>query len=1161
MGTAIGVPAEGQRWKLRLGVAQRLLLAFFGATAFVVVASLFALLTFREYAAGFDRLAATRLPALIAAGDLAQRAQMLAANAPNLATADSHFGRQALTSDLHRQWAELTRILTARRDATPESGPLEEMVRDAEALRADIDRLDSAVGRQIDADTLARTIFSRLSRMPARVRAAESEEMARLGAAKPDDPVVLALRDWATAAENMVVVMLSVATVDNTTRLQRLIADFTALDGRAEAAGARLAGSEAGEIERTLKLYGAGADGIFSARLGQLKASSDVTAALLDTRRTAGRFVGSADTLLAVIQKQVNDEAGYFAGLIARHTRAFAAVAVLCILGAAGTLLYVNHAVVRRLRRLNASMTSQLAGRPTRFPTEGNDEIAEMARAAEQFVETIERRGVVLRVTIDNMPEGVVMFDAAQMMAAWNPGFEQMAALPAEFWSGDKRYGDYIRLLADRGELGDGDPADIVRSHLDASGQQATGERTRADGSIVEVRHNPVPGGGFVTLYTDITQRKRAERAMQESEHRMREILEASPIGAVISTASGKFLFWNSEWASQHGATHEELARVDPCALFASVGDRDPLFEWLAREGTLRNVEIERRRLDGTCWWSLMSLRPIDYQGEAATLTWCYDITQLKGVEEALTAARDLAEATSRTKSSFLATMSHELRTPLNAIIGLSDMLTQHADRFTPERRQESLRRILNAGRHLLNLINDVLDLSKIEAGKMELRIDTCDVVQLVNDVIATAQSLAEKNGDSLDVTLPPDIPPVRADPTRARQILLNLLSNACKFTRNGQVRLTVSTVREDNGMSVAFAVSDTGIGLTEEQMGRLFAEFVQADASTAREYGGTGLGLAISRRLGRQMGGDITVTSVHGKGSVFTASLPVATQPGATRPDLPAPPILQPRDAESLAGKTRGVILVIDDDPSARDVLEGHIHDLGFQAIFASGGQDGLALARSSHPRGITLDLHMPDLDGWSVLTALKADPELADIPVVIITVDDPSGRSFVMGAAGFLTKPVNTVALARILSPHLGRSLRLSALIVDDDPDHGRHMLALLDDLGHDADSVGGGREAIGWLAKKTPDVILLDLMMPGMDGLQLAEHLQRHPDWRRIPIVIVTAKDLSAAERARFGENVRGVIGKGEMATGSIAARITALLSSVLDQPRTAPTEPVS
>jgi signal transduction histidine kinase len=511
MGTAIGVPAGGRRWKPRLGVAQRLFLAFFGATAFVVVASLLALLTFREYAAGFDRLTTTHLPALIAAGDLAQRAQMLAANAPNLATADSHFGRQALASDLHRQWTELTRILTARRGATSESEPLEEMVRDAEALRADIDLLDGAVSRQIDANTLAQTIFSRLGRMLERIRAEESEEMARLGAVKPDNPLLLALRDWAAAAKNMIVVMLSVATVDNTTRLQRLTADFTSLDNRAEAAGARLPGREAGEIERTLKLYGAGADGIFSARLGQLKTASDVTAVLLETRRTAGRFVGSADTLLTAIQKQVNDEAGYFAHLIARYMRAFAAVAALCMLGAAGIILYINRAVVRRLRQLNASMTSQLAGRPTRFPTEGDDEIAEMARAAEQFVETIERRGVVLRVTIDNMADGVAMFDQDLRLTAWNRNFQHMLDLPDEVLEKRPTYADYLHILAERGEFGTEHVEAELRRRIDAIHRELPLERIRPDGRIIEVRRNAVPDGGFVLIYSDITERKRSE--------------------------------------------------------------------------------------------------------------------------------------------------------------------------------------------------------------------------------------------------------------------------------------------------------------------------------------------------------------------------------------------------------------------------------------------------------------------------------------------------------------------------------------------------------------------------------------------------------------------------------------------------------------------------
>src|SRR4249919_1034066 len=333
-------------------------------------------------------------------------------------------------------------------------------------------------------------------------------------------------------------------------------------------------------------------------------------------------------------------------------------------------------------------------------------------------------------------------------------------------------------------------------------------------------------------------------------------------------------------------------------------------------------------------------------------------------------------EVASQHKSQFLASMSHELRTPLNAIIGLTEMMVTNAARFGTEKAAEPLRRVHRAGSHLLGLINQVLDLSKIEAGKLELSPETVNLASLIDEVIGTARQLAEQNNNRLVVESQENLGSLTVDPMRLRQILLNLLSNACKFTKQGEVTLLARKLVNE-GNWIEFAVSDTGIGMTPEQQAKLFEEFTQADSSTARQYGGTGLGLAITRKLARMMGGDVTLTSEAGKGSTFTVRLPADT-------DVPAgAPISSDRGRSIRAD----CVLVIDDDATARELISDHLKAGGFSVVTAAGGVEGIKLAKELQPTAITLDVMMPDLDGWSVLAALRQNPELADIPVIMVT------------------------------------------------------------------------------------------------------------------------------------------------------------------------------
>jgi signal transduction histidine kinase/ActR/RegA family two-component response regulator len=358
-------------------------------------------------------------------------------------------------------------------------------------------------------------------------------------------------------------------------------------------------------------------------------------------------------------------------------------------------------------------------------------------------------------------------------------------------------------------------------------------------------------------------------------------------------------------------------------------------------------------------------------------------------------------------KSQFISSVSHELRTPLNAIIGLTDMLVTNATRFGTEKAREPLQRVHRAGTHLFGLINQVLDLSKIEAGKLELNPQTVQLAPLIDEVTGTARQLAEQNKNHLVVEAQENLGALTVDPMRLRQILLNLLSNACKFTKQGEVALRVKRVVDGRDW-IEIAVADTGIGMTSKQQAKLFEEFIQADSSTARQYGGTGLGLAITRKLARMMGGDVTVASEPGKGSVFTVRLPAGAAP------------LAKTESGSANGRSTRTdsILVIDDDATARELLSDHLKAEGFSVVTAAGGMEGLKLAKELRPTAITLDIMMPDLDGWSVLSALRQDPELADIPVIMVSIVDEHRRGIALGAAGYLTKPIDRERLHRLVS-----------------------------------------------------------------------------------------------------------------------------------------------
>jgi CheY-like chemotaxis protein len=470
----------------------------------------------------------------------------------------------------------------------------------------------------------------------------------------------------------------------------------------------------------------------------------------------------------------------------------------------------------------------------------------------------------------------------------------------------------------------------------------------------------------------------------------------------------------------------------------------------------------------------------------------------------------------------------------LNAIIGYGEILQEEAEDEGHEDYLPDLRRITSAGRHLVALINDILDLSKIEAGKMELHLERFEVGPMVADVVSTIGPLVDRNRNQLVVDAPAEIGSIHADLTKVRQAVFNLLSNACKFTEDGTVRLAV---REEQPGWLSFEVADTGIGMTPEQQARLFQEFSQADSAVTRKYGGTGLGLALSRRLIRMMHGDITMHSEPGVGSSFTIRLPR---------DVAQVPVATPAEPEEPGAGAR-TVLVVDDEADTRDLLQRYLGKHGFRVVPAATGEQALELAARLHPDAITLDVMMPGMDGWAVLSALKADPELAGIPVVILSILDDRNLGYTLGASDYLTKPIDRERLRAVLEKHCPSGQTGRVLVVDDDPEARAMARWVLEKEGWVVVEAATGTEGLAVLETERPDAILLDLMMPEMDGFAMVAALQREPGLRSIPVIVVTAKDITAEDRARLNGSVQTIIQKSPVGTEALLATVRSLVAS--------------
>ena len=694
---------------------------------------------------------------------------------------------------------------------------------------------------------------------------------------------------------------------------------------------------------------------------------------------------------------------------------------------------------------------------------------------------------------------------------------------------------------------------------------RATGEHRWTRDRSSPVRDSET--GRTVRLFgiqEDVHEEKLNSDALVVAQDRLLKAIESIPEPIALWSAEDSLINANSAYESLYaqyvesfseGMDYSDLiSQATRNGMYPMEGmDVDQFVEMKIKQNRRQAVESssELSITDGRTFKVIDTSLP-----DGGLISFFMDISEVKRREKELgvlvddlAVARDEANRASQAKSLFVANMSHELRTPLNAVIGLAALLKEDADDDGLEDYKEPLDRIHIAGNHLLELINDVLDVSKIEAGKMDFHIENFDIATLIDDVASTTQHLAKANGNRLLIECSDDIGLMNSDITRARQIVFNLVSNACKFTKNGRVNILAKKEEIGSEEFVKIEVRDTGIGMTEEQMSKLFSSFTQADSSTTRKYGGTGLGLSISKQLANMMGGELMVASELGSGSAFTALLPSDSCGLEDEVSLEVPMKTKAAQQELMAFSSEKKVLVIDDDPIVRDLMKNHLENDGFEVLLAEGGKEGIHLARTEKPSVITLDILMPEMDGWSVLRTLKADPETENIPVVMASILDEQKQGLALGANDYVSKPVNRDKLITALRRFVGTGPGKSVLIVEDDPDSRMFLRRLLRSEEYEVFEAINGKDGLDKLEELdgNPDMILLDLMMPVMDGFEFLDKIKKMESKAEIPILVVTAADLNQKDLERLRGGVENIIQKSDMTRDQIVQEVSNLISS--------------
>ncbi len=702
----------------------------------------------------------------------------------------------------------------------------------------------------------------------------------------------------------------------------------------------------------------------------------------------------------------------------------------------------------------------------------------------------------------------------------------------------------------------------------------------------ISANYSPVDGeaGTFRSIIRNVTETVIAERELASSRANLNALVENT--GDVIWSvnADHALITFNSAFAlgveartgvePKVGDGPEDLYEEEQSIFFQQSYDE------VLRQGRLSKIRSEE--MDGEVRHFELFFSPIgDHEDLAGVVVFGKDITRRRTAEVDLVSAKNEAEAANRAKSHFLANMSHELRTPLNSVIGFANILLKNKKKKLASSELGFLERIQINGKHLLALINEILDLAKIESGRMELELLTVDVADLAHEALALVEGQIRAREPDVEVRIesPKTIDDLETDPAKLKQIIVNLVGNALKFTESGEIVVRIET-REDTDELGAISVSDTGIGIPEERRSAIFEAFQQAEAGTARQFGGTGLGLAISRSMCLLMGYDLTLESEVGEGTTFKIVFPAFA--GSERTSQTAHPAVRQgskgrdgEDVESLAGglvagvdngdapsEERGdvkhyKVLVIDDDEDSRVLMEDYLGDFGCEVLLAPSGEVGMEMARTHQPDLVTLDLQMPDLDGWEVLRRLKADPEVKHIPVVIASIAANEGRERLFGAVDLLAKPIERADLLRVMWRQLVNQHERRVLVVDDDVEIQALLSTGLDEDGIDVHCVGNGEEALRHLKRDTPAAVLLDLRMPVMDGFQFLEQMRESRYHKGLPVIVITIKRLTPEEEDKLADMASAVVIKDQGFVSRVRSHLATLFPSAPRESEVQPT----
>jgi adenylate cyclase len=1040
--------AAERAFRSRLGVRGRLLLAFFGISAFAALGAGAALYSFREIDQSLGLITQRRIPVVVVSQELSRHAERITAAAPALLTVASQTEKDQWARGISIEVSTLNELLAQLRQSGVESTGLHSLESGVEKLSSNLQALDRLVDQRLALGEQKKELVGTALQITA--------ELQNL------------LAPWVAVMDGRIAQWRRSAQDTNTPNEQRVTADrefekslawFRALQSsevlassisellqRAAAADTPSAANISGfrtqralnELERLsdlldpklrslmgdtlthLQPYAVGTGSVPALRRLELSLTENATQLLGENTDLSKQLTATVDGLVASARKEIDDANAAALSVVDFSTLAVIIAVVLSLVSSTLIVwLYVGRNLIARLRELS-DRTFALAAGDLRspLPPGGTDEIGRMAESLAVFRTTAvemeeanlkEIREARLRLTeaIEAISEGFSLYDSEDKLVVCNTHYKELFPGHRDTMVPGTPFDQIVRTAIERGLIEDAKDdgetwlAQRIQRHRNPSEPHI---QHRSDGRWVRVSERLTANGDVVATYTDITELKQRE---------------------------------------------------------AKLGD----------------------------------------------------------LVQQLGAARDAADEANRTKSSFLANMSHELRTPLNAIIGVTEMLQEDARDLKREDELEPLDRVARAARHLLALINDILDLSKIEAGRMELHLESFPVAPLIHDVVNTIETLAARNANRIVVECGPEVGIMHSDQMRVRQTVLNLVSNANKFTERGTITISLQQQQDAGRAWTTIAVTDSGIGMTPEQMGKLFQEFSQADSATTRQYGGTGLGLAISRRFCQMMGGDIAVESTPGRGSTFTVRLPTI---------IGHPEIVVAQDGSAPTPSMAPLILVVDDDPTVREVIGRFLERAGYSVVTAGGGKEGLRLAQELRPAAMTLDVMMPDLDGWTVLAAMKGDPTLADIPIVLMTIVDERNRGYSLGASDYLVKPVDRDKLIGVLRGICG-SVGGKVLLIDDDDTMCRGIRLTLEPAGWEVTEAENGQAGLARLAEARPDAIILDLMMPEMDGFEFLEEIGCRPEWRDIPVVVVTSKDLTVEDRNRLNGGVERIIQK--------------------------------